>query len=220
MRKWLKIAVVLMAAALVVFGFIVRRSFRNVLEEYIEQGKHEDYTVNFVLNDHDSSMFEQEEGMLDKARYIVKAKVLDGPEERPSAMQYRLEIEEVYRGEGMKPGQKIRYVAQQSKFSYAEKAFYGCFTNLMLTGRQYLVFLDVPAMGKKDIYLSPEDSYFQYFSFDEHENAYDPKEYKQLGRRYYLKTVKNNEFFVQNKKALEDTLEFKEKIFKKYGIRR
>lgn len=212
---------VLMIALLcvVAIGLYERKHHTDYLREYYETGETKGFKVTFVMPKSDAvDIIESGTARLQRADHIFVGKMCGMPTSRQSCIQYPIEVLSVCQGEDMQEGEIIQYV-QEAVFSSKKKSWSGGFTNLLKEDKRYLFFVEKDER-REDTYLSIDGDMFHYFCLDMDmtKDYVNPKKYKAQARCYDLESVKNNEFFVQNKTVLKQVNEMKSKMMMSMNI--
>lgn len=202
-------------------GIFCRGKYTDVLADYVKTGDAGEYMVSNVMFDdldYAREIIETGKNILNSADYVVKAEVVDTPRSILFSTMWRLKVKAVYRGKDIQEGQQITYVTVNADYSKEQKIWGRSYTNLMKAGEEYLVFMNGSRRDSKGerIYISPQDCDFRYFALTEKKNVVVPEECKKLDRRYYLNTVKDNEFFAESRDVMDEMEAFKEEILHTY----
>ncbi len=212
LNKLLSTLMIIALIAAIAIGLFFRQSYTNVTAQ-----------SNFMENHFNVALWDLEiaptlpqimQEELPNSNIIIRAKSI-GSDYSFKSFKQNVEVLEIYRGEGLKKGEKIAITDHAWQLYFDDMTANLSFVNLMQPGEEYLLFLDRKLENpyENNIYLLPEliiPPIFNYQDMDHVvvvpiDDLYVPYE-----------KVKNNEFFVSSDEALQSLMEVKHILLQKY----
>lgn len=196
-------AVLLAVLAAAVFGFSKRQTFTDLRREADFPDQLSVAQLSLSLTQMDCERMAQE---LPQAPYIFRVRVLEDVEFLFGASRQKVQVEEVYAGETVLPGDVLYLTGHCSLCLYAEPRSLECsFINLPVPGRQYLVFCQntVEALDSSiPVYQLYQGSLIAPVFWD---GSADHAIFPTDGENAYVpySAVRSNEFFPADESALE-----------------
>lgn len=197
-----------------VAGVINRQSFTN----YTADG-----LVNFKVGLlHDSlvdSTIDYMEEELSNANYILRVRAGSGMEFLFGSTQEPVTVVEVYKGEDLGVGDKIKITRASSAMFMDNMSVNMGFVNEMRTGDEYLVFLDylidTDTVKEKNVYMLSGSIVTPIFSYSDRENTPVVPEDMSYTVVPYTE-VENNEFFTITQYGVDRLNELKATLLEQY----
>ena len=203
-------------------------------EEYAEFNP-EDYgldsSVDIEILESDDTEEEEEvelfgkEGILEKisnAQYIILGKSLNEVESLDGALQQKIYVSEVIKGDEQWKGESISLINTDEIVWVDKTILLPSMVNLMKKDETYLVFMNpVEYKGKelKNIfYLVNDGKTIPYLNIRDVDNKIVEPEIVDGFPVIWYEDVKDNEFFVADNEALQNLLDIKREVLKKYNI--
>jgi len=155
---------------------------------------------------------------LDNCNYILRVKAERDQEFIFLLTKQCVMVQEIYKGEGLKTGEKIEITKNSSYIFYDQMGINMAFVNAMKPGEEYLVFLDskIDALDPNDnVYITPEYLIAPIFSYNARENTIATPKSKENSSVPYSE-VQENEFFVTSQQGIEKLNQLKEVLFLRY----
>lgn len=221
-KKWIVVLTAVLLAAVTMFGVSRKSMYTNITADLSQ------CYVGVLAEDNAVSTASKMRTTLASSPIIIRATASEGLDPVFGMNQQLVRVEEVYKGEGLVPGDSI-YVTSFRWYFMMPRAYgieetiieTGC-VNIMEVGTEYLLFLDgrIDTKNPNDtvpIYLLTGD--FQYllspvFSYEEHENVVaQPK-----GSLWVVpyKDVAQNEFFAATDRGMEALVKLKHDLIERY----
>lgn len=165
------------------------------------------------------NMIENEvEDTIDSSKYIIKAKCIDDAQLNFLCTIQSVEIEEIYKGEGLKQGDVINVIPINSCIYQEDMSINMGFVNFMQPQKEYLIFLDYSQYSQEqdmEVYFTHDCMMTTIFAFED--RIYVIPELTSDENTYVnYEIVKDNEFFVSSEKGMEKLLLFKHKLIEQY----
>lgn len=164
--------------------------------------------------------------VLDNSRHIIAARCEDTSKYLYSCAVQPVTVEQVFKGEGLKTGEKISI--QTVSQIFMEKDLYVGgkpslnigFVNEMKPGKTYLIFLDrkIDTHNEEKIFVHPKETLIRpVFCYEKIENKPCVSN-SDISNSTYYKDVSENEFFLASETTIKKIEEFKETLLHKYPI--
>ena len=208
---------------------MVVNQYRQELSEWEDRvAEGETAPIEYVSDPDDL----EEENIMKKAEvrsninYIIRVKAVEEPEFKFLRTAQKVEIQQVYGGEGIQVGDTIEVMVSgnalffEDEESTTQSHINVGFANKMEVGKDYLVFLNrklVSLDNSEIIYVSPEMIFTGIFAYEEKENKIVDS-ITESGHFAKYTDVKDNEFFAASEEALNYLLDLKKELIEKYPM--
>ncbi len=199
------------------FGIFMKENYTNVTEQ---ENWQQNFNVAQLPEELAASEAETLPEILAGQPFILRVSPLEEREYIFNGSRQKVEIRQVYSGEGVDAGDEIFLISQGWSLTFSQPQSIECnFVHPMVPGKEYLVFLSGKAKnldGADNIYRVYDESFISpVFSYDTYENVGAPVK----GESTYVpyESVKNNEFFGCTEKTLESMEALKKMVLGMYS---
>ncbi len=231
MRKYAKIELllfILIYTAVLIWGRHKRSGFPDKVGNGlspVEDGVFDDFTIGLMDEKMGEKIPKVFVNAFEEEEYILKVRVIYGPELITNIYRYKVYVEKVFKGGNVSEGEEI-FIFNPSWRTFFEGDEYGWknkyalnmgFVNFLKKDSHYLVFLDrkIKALDGHVAFAFPEFTVMPAFNYDDTESAVYESIDKQANMNYY-RNIKSSEFFCSSQKALDNMYEMKGKFLEKY----
>ena len=214
-NKISSIIVVVSLFIAITIGIIFRQTYTNITAQ---PNPLENFSVALFDTDMGpENLMDIMRDELPDSNMIIRAKSFGEIDFRFKRNNQLIEVLEVYKGDELEVGDEIWVTASSWGLFFDDMTANLTFVNVMKPDQEYLIFLDekVETMDDEEVvYSIPSFIIPPIFSYSDHDNKI--LNVSENNRYVPYKEVKDNEFFVSSKEALEGILSLKDEMLELY----
>ena len=163
------------------------------------------------------NFLKRESKVLEKSKYILKIAPLKGMEFDSLCTKQKVKVVKVFRGTDVKVGDEFYAIKADASLTCTEPRDTNMnFVNELKEGQEYLAFFERKIKTSAVFFITPPTTIPPFYSYKDRSNVIItiPKNAESTYVPY--EKVKDNEFFVTDKKGLDNLNTFKKRMTEKY----